>query len=599
MHLASPLALVLLLLLPLIFLARTTQPQERRRVSHLAFWKEAAATGVLSPARRLRRDWLLLLQAAFIAAVVVALARPFVVSGHTVAVVIDVSMSMSARREGVSRLDSARAAALDRIGTLPGRTQVHVIAADAVPSFSGTFRADAPALSGALDVLKTTASREDLDEAIVHATRLDPAPDRIYVLTDTPLDATAARTDVEWITVGAPSDNAAVTLVTTRPAASGSSAVQALVRVSNYGSTRVRGDVVMTREGAELWRETVDIASGAHTTLVRAVQAGTGIVTVTLEHDDAVALDNVRSAVMASSARMRVEHIGRSGFLARALESHAGIEMMTDSASGSTAAAGRTADVLICDGCENVPPGDANVLLVPPRRTPAIGGAGAPADGHPVALIPTGRLSPFAVEFDGRVVPILVDRPADDVGVVARAGGLPVIVAHEEEARRIVELRFDPDTSPFSRSVGFPVVVAMALDWLSPWSRNARTITAGDLFQWALPGRTSVSIVGPDSQPVGFTFSDARLLARPSLAGVYHVRDGAADQRFVVNPDTGRESNLAATRTTTDRGQSAVVEAAPFRTEATGWVVGAALLLLAGEWWYQRRRVTAREAIPR
>ncbi|HET6958892.1 MAG TPA: BatA domain-containing protein, partial [Vicinamibacterales bacterium] len=97
MSLANPQALWLLVLLPIPLLLSKRRAARRREVSNLFLWQtsidpETATFKVRSP----RRQWIVVLQMAIIAAVVLALARPLVAwRVERVALVFDLSASMS------------------------------------------------------------------------------------------------------------------------------------------------------------------------------------------------------------------------------------------------------------------------------------------------------------------------------------------------------------------------------------------------------------------------------------------------------------------------------------------------------------------------
>src|SRR5438105_230169 len=103
MVLTNPAALWLLALLPIPFLlARRRRPIAQRAVSNLYLWQTPVARESARPTlRRIRRDWLVVVQTAFIGAVILALTRPMLASSTLrVAFVVDVSASMGANDAG-------------------------------------------------------------------------------------------------------------------------------------------------------------------------------------------------------------------------------------------------------------------------------------------------------------------------------------------------------------------------------------------------------------------------------------------------------------------------------------------------------------------
>src|SRR5687768_10389508 len=105
MRLEHPAALALVLLILLLLLTKRRRSQRRLPVANLYLWNDAARSDATALARRVRRHWLIIVQAAFLAAVALAIAQPIVASNpRTVAIVLDRSISMGARRSEERRV---------------------------------------------------------------------------------------------------------------------------------------------------------------------------------------------------------------------------------------------------------------------------------------------------------------------------------------------------------------------------------------------------------------------------------------------------------------------------------------------------------------
>src|SRR5687768_16893948 len=182
MRLEHPAALALVLLILLLLLTKRRRSQRRLPVANLYLWNDAAPSDATALARRLRRHWLVIVQAAFLAAVALAIAQPIVATHpRTVAIVLDRSVSMGAREDGATRFDLARADALSAVQRMPGNTRVRLITADANPQVVGEFDASDRALSVALDALQITDGAADVPAALDHARAADAPPQRVYV----------------------------------------------------------------------------------------------------------------------------------------------------------------------------------------------------------------------------------------------------------------------------------------------------------------------------------------------------------------------------------------------------------------------------------
>lgn len=103
------------------------------RVSSTLFWEQAVADlQVNSPFRWIKPSLLLLIQLLALLSLLLAIARPALDDGADaarVAILIDASASMGARddQDSISRLERAKAAALELVGQLPAETEVLVV----------------------------------------------------------------------------------------------------------------------------------------------------------------------------------------------------------------------------------------------------------------------------------------------------------------------------------------------------------------------------------------------------------------------------------------------------------------------------------------
>src|SRR5688500_16508823 len=161
----NPSALWLLPLALIPFLLRRRRPErEQRTVSSVELWQAADPREAVSPAvRRVRRDWIAVVQALFLVALIGALARPSIAGlAPRVAFIVDVSARMGAQAGGMTRLDVARQQALQALEALPSRARVRLIAAAASARDLGEFPAQSAELREVLDGLRAGASRANI-----------------------------------------------------------------------------------------------------------------------------------------------------------------------------------------------------------------------------------------------------------------------------------------------------------------------------------------------------------------------------------------------------------------------------------------------------
>src|SRR5687767_3007491 len=131
----APLALVGLAFVPLIvaFYLLKLRRDEAPVPSTLLWQRLVADVEANAPWQRLRKSLLLLLQILLAIALAILAARPFLERpaglARDIVLVLDTSASMAATDITPSRLDAAKAAALDALRDLPSGGKVSVVAA--------------------------------------------------------------------------------------------------------------------------------------------------------------------------------------------------------------------------------------------------------------------------------------------------------------------------------------------------------------------------------------------------------------------------------------------------------------------------------------
>lgn len=448
MELLSPAALWWLLALGvLLLLPQLRLPIERRFIGSLHLWRESPTDERPRPYVRLRRNMLLLLQAAAIAAIVAALAQPVLLSrGRTVALIVDLSASMAAREGNGTRMDSARAHARDVLGELPFGSRVHLFGAGARVTSAGPFDARAGELGSRISAFEPEASTAALAEAVTTARAVTDG--EVIVISDSPVRA--GTQDVRWIGVGSAAANIAVTTFASRALPGSPFDRQLLAEVRNYSATAVRSTVTISSSSGALHREDVALAPGGSRVVALDVAGGAGEYVARIDEEDALAADNVRRTVP-SGAKVRVAIAGSvSRFVRSAVEAHSGLLVVP---------AGASADVVVCGaGCEDPAAGTANVLRMP----------GGNEDPRPIrvvnhrhelsALVSAG---PFSAP-SGTTVAV-----PPDASVIARSGTTPAVAAWQRGTQRILLLGIQDDDSRVVHDSAFPLLIAGSLDWLT------------------------------------------------------------------------------------------------------------------------------------
>ncbi|TAK15260.1 MAG: VWA domain-containing protein, partial [Acidobacteria bacterium] len=306
----------LLLALPAAWLLwRARRPDvETREVGNVFLWLDSPLDPrAAAQAGRPLPPWLVWLQAAVLVLVAAAISWPSRPDPRpAAALILDVSMSMSARTGDASRIESARAAAKQWLSAQPRRSAVSVIAAGARAVEAEVVEAGSPGAADAIDRLDATDASGELADAIALARRRTSG--RVAVITDLPAPATIDRT-VEWRQIGGPADNVAITNL------AGTEEGGAIAEVTNFGAAARRASLAIDG-GAAPRREQFEIGPAeVRAFLIEPGPDRTLSATLTVDGNsgNAISRDDRRSAEIRRVKRLNVVLIGDQPMIAAAL----------------------------------------------------------------------------------------------------------------------------------------------------------------------------------------------------------------------------------------------------------------------------------------
>jgi hypothetical protein len=595
MQFTNPSALWLLALVPLPLMLTRRRTPVRRAVSALFLWQAAVHPAGEGLARRWRHQrWRTAAQMACIAAIAIALSGPLLtMRGGTTVLVFDVSASMAALDAGTTRLQAAQSQARGLVQGLPVSTPVRVIAAASAARDIGEWSAADPRLGAAVDALVPTGGRADLGAAIDFGARVGGV-DTIVVFSDAAAAAgrssAAARPAVQWIRVGRPGPNAAVTRIVARPFAHGERAGQVLVALRNFGSTSRDADVDVSVDGRPVHRTTVRLPAGReHSLYVPLADLGR-VVTARIAGGDALSIDDVGSVSVPRPVRVALA--GPAGsFLHRALDVNPAVALKrfdgrTDAATLDRAWSSGEADVVVCDRCTDPAVMAPALIVIPPAAHPQRAPVVLSNATHPIAAsLEPGDES--ATAGDGPALP-----PGSDV--ILRVAGVPAAVAIEREGRRRVELRFDLSQHDFALTPAFPVLVANAVEWLSGQGQPPPQATSGEPLAIARRGvaTSTVHAVGPDGRSRDLRHvGDQSILLDTDMPGHYRIDVAGSEHLVVVNPAVDTESDLSSSTVAVDERVLGAASAAG-EVAIAPWLALMALALMAVDWRFRLVRTS-------
>ncbi len=623
-------------LLVLYFLKLRRRPV---RVSSTLLWDQAIRDlQVNVPFRVVRPTWLLFLQLLILALFLLAFARPALDlpqgSPTKVILLIDRSASMSARDAGPddsprSRLDAARARAIERIDALSGAGSTFaVVAFAAEPALLGP-PSDAAAAKAAIALIEPSDQPGNLVAALQlasglmqsEATESSPRVRGMVVLFSDgsfagsePLALAGAEFRYERIGPAPPAipdeapaafshDNLGIVAIAARREWEDPTVVRMFARIQNASRRAVTTPVTLSLDTTEVESVLVTVpaatpdATGSVPVSFKLDTREGGVATLRITRGDALSADNTASLILSPATKPRILVVipdptaaPRTDWIITNVIEELRLPMRVMNASlYAQEASSLKFDLVIFD-------------RVSPRVAPPVPslsfGAGisgitlGPEPGPGGYIISWKRthavLRHAALDtvYIARPLPISGAGPEDEL---VRGPEGPLIVTAPGTGPRRIVAAFDLAQSNWPVQVGFALFLASAIDYLTLRAQES----AGLVFSTAEPaqivgsgtiridGPRQVSITGPPrvGEPVNIGVLDR--------AGVYRVL-GAPEggtPAFAVNLLDETESAVGVRESLRVSGQ--VVAAARGDggpREIWAWLIGAALVLLSIEW---------------
>jgi len=279
MQLLTPLALAGgLLAIPVLLLYMLRLRRQELEISSIMLWQQLLQdTEANTPWQRLRRNLLLLLQLLILAALVFALARPFIVvpapgSGRIV-LLLDASASMNAADVAAgTRFRAAQQEAQSLLAALGVDDRVTLIRVAERPQLLASASNDRLALQAAIQDAQPGSGSADWPAALTLALGGMAQSDdfNLVIISDGGLGDPALLPElparVTWLPVGAAGENLAITALATRRRAA--QAAQLFVRVTNYGAQDAGVVLSLYADGQFITSARHEVAAGAELPLV-------------------------------------------------------------------------------------------------------------------------------------------------------------------------------------------------------------------------------------------------------------------------------------------------------------------------------------------
>lgn len=616
MSLLTPLALLVgLLAIPIILLYMLRLRRREVSVSSTFLWQQVLRDREANtPWQRLRRNLLLFLQLLILALLVLALARPYItvpaVSAGQIALLIDASASMNATDSADgTRFAEAQRQANAIIDTMSAGDTMTVIRVADVPEVLTGYSNDPAILHAAVDGSQASNGPADWTAAftLAAAGAAGAQEFNVVVVGDGGIgsagDFPPIPGDIEFVPIGASSDNLAITALAAR-ALPGEPA-QLFAEITNYSSTEAEVIFALTIDDALISAERYTISARSSLPVVstslpadyESIQAS---LTLPAESSfvDRLPLDDTAYAVSPAASARRVLLLSDGNrFLEQGLSSLPGINAVAGRINTNISTRGY--DLVVLDSWlpPQLPDGDL-LIINPPSSTPLFAvGEITTATGN----LRVDRADPRMTYVDFDAVNLLQFRQVQAEWaqplIVAEGGAL--LLAGEVDGRQIAILTFDLRDSDLPLQIAYPILLSSLLSWFTPQDVISEpAISVGDTVPLAPPlDAAALTVTLADGATRDVPLSANPIFAETTQPGLYRLdvrraNDATESAVFAVNLFAPVESDITP-NTTLTLGQTEIAagqEEELGQQEYWTWLALAALAVLLLEWYAYHRR---------
>jgi Ca-activated chloride channel family protein len=567
---------------------------QHRKVSTLRFW--ASIQPISQPRRRkLREPWAFLAQILFLLLLVLALANPrwgSVFESRSVALVLDTSIWSQAHPAGEPAwIDRERAEALRLLDSLPGGDRVLLLRAEADAPPILPFTSDRAALRRAILSTQPSSAAADLPSALEMGRAALGGARRgllVYVgpgLVDPEqarnLDEFRAEFVMRLIGDWQSMRNRGITRLSLRRDAAQPDRWRLLTQLKNYSNEKADVTLAFSVNGQAIGQRKLSLAPEA---LANAEDEFTwdqgGILQAEITPSDALQSDDRAVVNLPTFRTVRVAVFAKN-------ESPFTTDLLSVLSSNPYV----RAQVLPPELSANVSPDVAIYQEGNLPAQPAFNSIwflnGPPAPGsRPQRLMGWNLQHPVTRwvrthDISVRNPAALNVEPGDTVlAYVEGDPPAPLILAREQNGRRILIVGFNPHDSNFPLESAFPLLIAGSVEWMTHSVDDvADSFSTGELD---LPGPVT-KIVAPSGKEVPFARkgADVHLLALET--GMYRITAPGGETSVAVNTPA-----LPAQRIQPTAEEAAEVEGeprAPAAWDMWRWLVLLAAVALWLEWW--------------
>ena len=617
MSLLIPAALAFSIIIPAIILLYFMRPKRQERVvSSTLLWQQASQDLQASrPWQRLRITALLLLQILAAIVIVLVLARPatFIrspIGGNTI-IILQASASMQATDVPPSRFEEAKNNITDLIDGLGPSDQLSLITMALTPQVLIAFSSDKSQLTSALQRAKVTNQDADLEQALSLATSLAAGHTdaQVLVIGDghvlPPNQTLVAPFPVHYLQIGTDAPNAALLALASHTI---QGQLIALAQVANYSHQQRSIPVELYADGKLAGVQTAILPAGASGALQWGpLPPATHFLHARIISQDAMTIDHEAWAITGGSMHGRVLLVTKgNSFLEASLRLQPNINLF-ETTPDKYANVGNF-DLTVFDGFvpSSLPSGDI-FFVDPPAGSYIFGKSGAEiiishisAGSDSQKLLNQVDLSSIHVVRKSHQ---LTEAPLMQSVIVTPE--TPLLIAGEQNNRRIAVLSFNLHDSDLPLQPTFPILIYNLVNWFLPLPVPGTAQVAPDtpVTIQAWPGAERITITGPGEQSVTVAPPfPVTAFHQTEKIGIYSVTQYTQNQElhgaFTINLFDPLQSRL------TPAAQLPIAQSIPFDSgspaiprvlrEIWPWIAAFLLLVLCAEWWLFSRSYTIR-----
>ena len=615
MSLLVPAALAFGIIIPIILLLYFMRPKRQNRVvGSTLLWQQALQDLQASrPWQRLRITPLLLLQLLAALVIVLILARPAIflpspISGNMI-IILQTSASMQATDVTPNRFEAAKSQIADLVDGLGPNDHLSLISMAHAPQVLIASSQDKGQITAALQRAKVTNQDADLEQALSLAISLAAGRTNIQVLVVgdghvvAPDQTLVVPFPVSYLRIGTDAANAALLALASRSLQGN---LVALAQVANYSHEQRSIPVELYADGKLVNVQTITLGAGASGAIqwgpLPSLPPTTRYLHAQILTQDALSVDHEAWAIVGGSMHGRVLLVTKgNNFLQAALLLQSNIDLYKTTPDKYVVNAGNF-DLTVFDGFVPATLPTGGVFFINPPQGSYIFGQSRPeirvshigagsAGSESSGLLDNVDLSSIHVlRLSHLLVPALW---AQSVIVTPET---PLLIAGENNNRRIAALSFDLHDSDLPLQPSFPILLYNLVNWFlpPPVAGDGQVSPNLPVTVQTWPGADRVTINGPDQQTVTVAPPfPAAPYAQTNSIGIYQVTQRVYGQErqgaFAVNLFDPQQSRLAPTN------QLPVVHSINFAPGNNGvprvlreiwpWIATFLLLILCLEWW--------------